>query len=107
MTQGVIESSERALDMAIQGDGFFIYNMNGRELYSRAGNISQDRDGNLIDTATGAFLRGYNVDKTTNGVIIKKCRWDKPYKCTKDNLVIPPILPLPRAKPKISAFLGT
>lgn len=106
MAQGVIESSERALDMAVQGDGFFIYNMNGRELYSRAGNISQDRDGNLIDTATGAFLQGYNVDKTTNGVIIKNADGSNRLSATKNNLVIPPDITSPPRQTQNISFFG-
>lgn len=105
MSQGVIESSERALDMAIQGDGFFIYNLNGRELYSRAGNVSQDRDGNLIDTATGAFLQGYNVDINNNGLIVKNADGSNRLNATKRNLVIPPdIISPPRQTQNITFF---
>ncbi len=71
MTQGVIESTSRPLDMALQGSGFFVYNSNGRELYSRAGAISQDKDGNFVDSATGSYLQGYNVDTDANGTVVK------------------------------------
>lgn len=105
MSQGVLESTNRALDMAIQGDGFFIYNMNGKELYSRAGNISQDKQGNLIDTATGALLQGYNINKDNNGVIIKNSDGTNRLNAAKSNLVIPPdIISPPRQSQNITFF---
>jgi flagellar hook protein FlgE len=71
MSQGVIESTSRPLDMAISGEGMFVYQKNGEQLFSRAGNINRDTAGNLIDSGTGALLQGYNVQTDTNGNIIK------------------------------------
>lgn len=67
MSQGTLETTNRALDLAIQGEGFFIYNLNGQQMYSRAGNISVDRNFNLVDSSTGALLQGYAVRTETNG----------------------------------------
>jgi flagellar hook protein FlgE len=71
MNEGTIDSTGRNLDLALQGDGFFIYNYNGEQDYSRAGSISQDKNGNFVDTNTGAFLQGYNLQTDSNGRIIK------------------------------------
>lgn len=71
MGQGAIETTGRPLDMALNGDGFFVYQMNGRDLYSRAGTIERDSQGNLIDANSGAFLKGYNVELDSNGKMIK------------------------------------
>ncbi|MFP4528278.1 MAG: flagellar hook protein FlgE [Candidatus Kapaibacterium sp.] len=71
MTQGPIETTNRPLDMAIQGDGFFIYNMRGQDFYSRAGAVTRDRDGYLIDSASGAYLQGYNVETDATGRIMR------------------------------------
>ncbi len=67
MGQGVIESTSRPLDMALQGGGFFVYNLNGQDFYSRAGAVTQDKLGNLVDSGTGAYLQGYNVSVDANG----------------------------------------
>jgi len=49
-TQGTIETSSNALDLAIQGDGFFQFKMpDGTIVYSRAGNFHIDNEGNLVD----------------------------------------------------------
>jgi len=71
MSQGVIETTNRPLDLALQGEGFFIYNMNGKESYSRAGALNHDTEGNLVESGTGAFLQGYNVETDANGRIVK------------------------------------
>ncbi len=60
-SQGALESTNSAIDLALDGDGFFIYKMGGSDFYSRAGNLDIDKDGYIVDTATGAYLQGYNV----------------------------------------------
>ncbi len=71
MQQGVIETTERPLDLALAGEGFFIYNQDGIQQYSRAGAISRDIEGNFVDSSTGAFLQGYNVMVDANGKIMR------------------------------------
>ncbi len=71
LSQGVIETTNRPLDIALQGEGYFIYNMNGKDIYSRAGALNQDAQGNLVDAGTGAFLQGYNVETDANGRTVK------------------------------------
>lgn len=78
MNQGAIEFTNRPLDMALNGNGFFVYSLNGQQLFSRAGSVDRDVAGNIVDTASGAFLQGYNVQldstfrpvKDANGVNI-------------------------------------
>ncbi len=89
MSQGTIETTNRPLDMAMQGDGFFVYNMNGKELYSRAGNVSRDAEGFLIDTGTGAYLQGYNAETDNSGAIIKDANGLNNLTGMKQNLQIP------------------
>lgn len=71
MQQGNLEITNRPLDLALQGEGFFIYQDNGIMKYSRAGVISQDKNGNLVDTNTGAYLQGYNALTDANGMPVK------------------------------------
>jgi len=68
MSQGVIESTNRPLDVALQGDGFFIVNYNGQQRFSRAGQFTRDNDGFIVDNNTGAFIQGYNVATNANGI---------------------------------------
>ncbi|MGE5479871.1 MAG: flagellar hook protein FlgE [Chloroflexota bacterium] len=71
MTQGSIETTNRALDLALQGEGYFVYKDRGQELYSRAGAINHDSEGFLVDSGTGALLQGYNVAVDNRGYIRK------------------------------------
>ncbi len=49
-TQGGIDFTDRALDLAISGDGFFTVSDNGAIVYSRAGAFGVDRDGFVVNS---------------------------------------------------------
>jgi len=53
MTQGSIVDTGNALDMAIDGEGYFVVDNGEQALYTRAGAFSVDADGFLVDSATG------------------------------------------------------
>lgn len=65
-TQGTVQVSNSPLDMAIQGDGFFIVQGQGGEpLYSRNG-IFKLNSANEIVSTTGNRLMGYGIDTGYN-----------------------------------------
>lgn len=69
-TQGTLQSTGRAADLAIQGDGFFILQNptnNPPRLYTRDGSFDVDSQGNLISLSTGYRVLGWAPD--ANGVI--------------------------------------
>lgn len=53
------ESTGNMTDMAIEGEGFFIVGQGLDEYFTRAGNFGFDRNGNLINTATGLMVMGW------------------------------------------------
>ena len=55
-TQGSVEFTNRNLDIALSGGGFFTLSNNGATIYSRAGNFQLDRDGFVVNP-TGARLQ--------------------------------------------------
>jgi len=62
-SQGAIESSSGALDVAIQGDGFLVVSdptSNGGTLYTRGGSLEVNKVGQLV-TATGYQVQGWNA----------------------------------------------
>lgn len=69
-SQGNISGTENALDMAIDGNGFFILNNNGTESYTRAGIFGLDKDGFVVAN-NESRLQGYeaNGDGVVNGVL--------------------------------------
>jgi flagellar hook protein FlgE len=62
-TQGAIQNTGRATDLAIQGAGSFALLSGGETLYSRAGSFALDASNHLVDP-TGALLQGWPADNT-------------------------------------------
>src|SRR5688500_14944088 len=46
--QGAVQLTGRSTDMAIQGDGFFVTQLNGQQMFTRAGALSFDANGSLV-----------------------------------------------------------
>jgi flagellar hook protein FlgE len=66
-TQGNVEITERQLDLAISGNGFFVVNDGGGLLYSRVGSFGLDSTG-FVENAEGERLQVYpaQTDGTFN-----------------------------------------
>ncbi|MCU0538636.1 MAG: flagellar hook protein FlgE [Desulfobacterales bacterium] len=65
-TQGSIENSSNATDLAINGKGFFIVqDGTGANFYTRAGNFQFDKNGYLVNP-DGLQLQGYEIDTAGN-----------------------------------------
>lgn len=68
-TQGTLESSSNPLDMAIEGDGFFILkDTAGTQYYTRAGQFTLDKDGNIVNP-DGLLLQGKLLTGTQSGQV--------------------------------------
>lgn len=65
-TQGSLENSSSATDLAINGKGFFmVQDPNGSRFYTRAGNFVFDKQGYLVNP-DGYRLQGYQLDANGN-----------------------------------------
>lgn len=64
-SQGTIENTGKATDLAIQGDGYFVVNDGTQDLMTRAGNFVFNKDGNLVDQS-GNYVQGYNANASGN-----------------------------------------
>ncbi|UTW46391.1 flagellar hook protein FlgE [bacterium SCSIO 12696] len=60
-TQGNISFTENSLDVAINGNGFFILNDSGSEVFTRAGQFGIDRDGFVVNNE-GLRLQAFQAD---------------------------------------------
>jgi flagellar hook protein FlgE len=56
--QGATQSTGRATDFMIEGDGFFVTRAGNEQLYTRAGSFDFDSTGKLV-TADGSILQGW------------------------------------------------
>jgi flagellar hook protein FlgE len=64
-TQGSFETTSNALDLSVDGDGFFIVNDGSARYYTRAGQFSLDKDGNIVNP-DNLVLQGYSADAAGN-----------------------------------------
>jgi len=69
-SQGNLNFTSNALDLAINGDGFFVLNDSGSNTYTRAGNFQVNEDGFIV-APDGARLQAYqsNSSGEITGVI--------------------------------------
>ncbi|GGM61048.1 flagellar hook protein FlgE [Dactylosporangium sucinum] len=63
--QGSAQTTGRATDVMISGDGFFVVNSVNEQLFTRAGAFNFDAEGKLV-TPTGAAVQGWPA---VNGVV--------------------------------------
>jgi len=64
-TQGSFETTANGLDLAVDGDGFFMVNDGGARYYTRAGQFELDKNG-FITNPEGLTLQGYLADAAGN-----------------------------------------
>jgi flagellar hook protein FlgE len=64
-SQGSMQRSGRNTDFAIQGDGFFVVDQGGAQVFSRAGSFNLDAAGNVVNNE-GGFMMGWMPDAAGN-----------------------------------------
>lgn len=71
ITGGSTQSTGRAMDYAIDGEGYFIVKAaDGQNYYTRNGSLEVDSEGNLT-TEDGSFVLGAMIDSTRIGTALK------------------------------------
>ncbi len=68
-TQGNLQSTGVATDVAIQGNGFFILKNGEESFYSRAGAFGLDSEGTLVNPANGFRVQGW-MAQDLNGEMV-------------------------------------
>ncbi|WP_067508856.1 flagellar hook protein FlgE [Actinoplanes sp. TFC3] len=64
-SQGAAQTTGKAGDMMIQGDGFFVVKSGGESVYTRAGSFTFDANGSLT-TPNGQIVQGWSADTDGN-----------------------------------------
>jgi flagellar hook protein FlgE len=67
MTQGNITNTGNPLDLAIEGDGYFVLNDGSQDLYTRAGAFAIDAKSRLVDPATGYIVQRIGTTGESDG----------------------------------------
>ena len=66
MGQGSLKSTGRNSDLAIQGSGFFVVSNGTNRRYTKAGSLTKDEEGFLVNSATGYRVKGWQADDNGN-----------------------------------------
>jgi flagellar hook protein FlgE len=61
LTQGTLQTTGNDLDMALQGNGYFVVQNGEQTDYTRAGSFGINANGFLVDPATGAFVQRFGT----------------------------------------------
>ncbi len=67
MTQGNISNTGNPLDLAIEGDGYFVLNDGAKDLYTRSGAFAIDANSRLVDPATGYITQRIGTTGESDG----------------------------------------
>ena len=65
--QGQYQETGNPLDLAIQGDGYFVIEENGRQMFTRDGNFRINKDLVLVQEAAGSFVKGWVATLNPDG----------------------------------------
>jgi len=57
MSQGNLIKTNNPLDLAVEGEGYYVLSDGSRNLYTRAGAFAVDADSNLVDPSTGYIVQ--------------------------------------------------
>ena len=67
MTQGNIINTGNPLDLAMEGEGYFVLSDGQQNVYTRAGSFAVDADSNLVDPATGYHVQRIGSEGEIDG----------------------------------------
>lgn len=69
-TQGNLQSTGVATDVAIQGNGFFVLKNGEQSFYSRAGAFGLDNEGTLVNPANGFRVQGWMAQEMDGEMVL-------------------------------------
>ena len=67
MSQGNIINTGNPLDLAVEGEGYFVLSDGQQNVYTRGGSFAVDADSNLIDPATGYHVQRIGSEGEIDG----------------------------------------
>jgi len=67
MSQGNIISTGNPLDLAVEGEGYFVLSDGQQNVYTRGGSFAVDADSNLVDPATGYHIQRIGSEGEIDG----------------------------------------
>lgn len=99
MSQGALQVTGRATDLAISGEGFFVLNDGTQNVYTRDGQFDFDRAGNLIKVSNGFRVMGWNATEVNGTPVINNARPPEP-------IIVPKSTSIPPKATDVLTFAG-
>jgi flagellar hook protein FlgE len=69
-TQGAFQTTNVVTDLAINGNGFFVLDNAGKQLFTRAGTFTVDEDGIMVNPANGMKVQGWMAQEIEGYTVI-------------------------------------
>lgn len=69
-TQGSLQTTGLNLDLAIQGEGFFVLSKGEEQFFTRAGGFGLDKNGTVVNPANGLRVQGWQAVKAGTEYLI-------------------------------------
>jgi flagellar hook protein FlgE len=89
MSQGALQITGKATDLAISGEGFFVLNDGVQNIYTRDGQFDFDKQGNLVKTSNGFRVLGWNAQEVNGVPTINSSRPPEPITVPKSTSIPP------------------
>jgi len=89
MSQGALQVTGRATDLAISGEGMFILNDGTQNVYTRDGQFDFDKQGNLIKVSNGFRVQGWNATEVNGVPVVNTARPPEPIIVPKSTSIPP------------------
>jgi len=67
MAQGNIVNTGNPLDLAMEGEGYFVLSNGQQNIYTRSGIFAVDADSNMVDPTTGYLVQRIGLEGETDG----------------------------------------
>ncbi len=89
MSQGALQVTGRATDLAISGEGMFILNDGTQNVFTRDGQFDFDKQGNLIKVSNGFRVQGWNATEVNGVPVVNSARPPEPIIVPKSTSIPP------------------
>jgi flagellar hook protein FlgE len=81
-SQGELRQTNRGLDLAIDGDGFFVLLRNGQQFLTRTGSFEVDKNGDIVLAGTDYKLAALDANGVPKSISIAQNRFSAPQETT-------------------------
>lgn len=76
-TQGTVTFTEKELDLAVNGSGFFVLSQGGETRYTRAGSFGLDNEGYIVNANDGRLQGFLLIRRVMLAALLEMCKFKR------------------------------